>query len=83
MAKVKVKLFGVYRMDTHTPELELEAEKLGGVFDALHETLGGRTESGLRFKDAVIYVNGESCRKKSTALADGDEIWLLSPASGG
>ena len=84
MAKIKVKLFGVYRMDTHTAELELEAEKLRDVFTALHEKLGGeRTASGLQYKDAVIYLNGESCRKKSARLADGDEIWLLSPASGG
>lgn len=84
MAKVKVKLFGVYRMDTHTAELEIEAAKLKDVFTALHEKLGHiRIEHGLQFKDAVIYVNGESCRKRSTVLADGDEIWLLSPASGG
>ncbi len=84
MAKVKVKLFGVFRMDTHTSEAELEAEKLKDVFSALHEKLGGvQLESGLQFKDAVIYLNGESCRKKSQKLADGDEIWLLSPASGG
>ena len=84
MAQVKVKLFGVFRMDTHTAEVELGAEKLKDVFDALHEKLGGaQLESGLQFKDAVVYVNGESCRKKSQKLSDGDEIWLLSPASGG
>ena len=84
MAQVKVKLFGVFRVDTHTAEVELGAEKLKDVFDALHEKLGGaQLESGLQFKDAVVYVNGESCRKKSQKLSDGDEIWLLSPASGG
>ena len=84
MAKVKVKLFGVFRVDTHTAEVELEAEKLKDVFSALHEKLGGvQLESGLQFKDALIYLNGESCKKKSKSLSDGDEIWLLSPASGG
>lgn len=84
MAQVKVKLFGVFRVDTHTAEVEIGAEKLKDVFDALHEKLGGaQLESGLQFKDAVVYVNGESCRKKSQKLSDGDEIWLLSPASGG
>ena len=84
MAKIKVKLFGVYRVDTRTSEVELEAEKLRDIFPALREKLGGdRLESGLQFKDAVVYLNGESCRKKSQKLADGDEIWLLSPASGG
>ncbi len=84
MAQVKVKLFGVFRVDTRTAEVEVGAEKLKDVFDALHEKLGGaQLASGLQFKDAVVYVNGESCRKKSQKLSDGDEIWLLSPASGG
>ena len=36
MAKVKVKLFGVYRMDTHLPETTLEAEKLSDLLKGLH-----------------------------------------------
>ena len=84
MAKVNVKLFGVFRIDSHTAETQVNAEKLKDVFVALNEKLGGiKLDSGLEFKDAVVYVNGESCRKKSQKLSDGDEIWLLSPASGG
>ena len=84
MATVKVKLFGVFRVDTHTAEVELGAERLKDVFAALHEKLGGaQLDSGLQFKDAVVYINGEPCAKKSKKLSDGDEIWLLSPASGG
>ena len=82
MANVTVKLFGVFRADTHTPQIEMRADKLKDVFPALQEKLG-TTESGLQFKDAIAYVNGESCKKKNKALCDGDEIWLLSPASGG
>ena len=37
----------------------------------------------LRFKDAVVYVNGERCMRKKRKLSDGDEVWLLSPAAGG
>ena len=83
MANVKVKLFGVYRVDTRTPEIAVQADRLKDVFDVLHEELGAPGDSGLQFKDAVVYVNGESCRRKSAKLTDGDEIWLLSPASGG
>ncbi|MBQ7638405.1 MAG: MoaD/ThiS family protein [Clostridia bacterium] len=84
MAKIKVKLFGVFRVDTHTPEVELDADRMKDVFSALNEKLGNiQMDSGLEFKDAVVYLNGESCRKKSAKLKDGDEIWLLSPASGG
>ena len=82
MANVTVKLFGVFRVDTHTPSIALQAEKLGDVFPALHTELG-QMESGLQFKDAIAYINGESCKKKSRKLCNGDEIWLLSPASGG
>ncbi len=37
----------------------------------------------LEFGDAVVYVNGERCMRKGKKLADGDEVWLLSPAAGG
>ena len=82
MANVTVKLFGVFRVDTHTPSIALQADKLSDVFPALQEKLG-QMDSGLQFKDAIAYINGESCKKKSRKLCDGDEIWLLSPASGG
>ncbi len=84
MARVKVKLFGVFRVDTHVAEVELDSDKLRDVFGALSEKLAvGRMDSGLEFKDALVYVNGEACHKKSRKLSDGDEIWLLSPSSGG
>ena len=84
MAKIKVKLFGVFRVDTHVAETYVEAEKLKDVFDALSDQLGNeQMDSGLKFKDALVYINGEPCAKKSRKLSDGDEIWLLSPASGG
>ena len=84
MATVKVKLLGVYRVDTRVAETEVQAEKLRDMFTALHGKLGGaQTVSGLQFKDAVVYVNGEPCARKGKKLAEGDEIWLLSPASGG
>ncbi len=84
MAKVTVKLFGVFRVDTGTKELALNCDKLKDVFAQLNEKLGHiQMDSGLQFKDATVYVNGEPCRKKSRTLCDGDEIWLLSPASGG
>ena len=48
MAQVKVKLFGVFRMDTHTAEVEIGAEKLKDVFGALNDKLGNvQMDSGL------------------------------------
>lgn len=37
----------------------------------------------LNFGDAIVYLNGERCMRKSKKLKDGDEVWLLSPAAGG
>lgn len=37
----------------------------------------------LKFGDAIVYVNGDRCMRKKKKLADGDEVWLLSPAAGG
>ena len=95
MAKVLVKLFGVFRMDTHIPEIGLDVEKVGEIFPLLNEksmTLYQERKSSdpalpppdaFAFKDAIVYVNGERCPRKGKRLENGDEVWLLSPASGG
>ena len=64
MAKVKVKLFGVYRVDTHLSDLELEAERLSDLLDALNEIAVGEHKSSLAFTDATVFINGEHCKKK-------------------
>ena len=43
----------------------------------------GENKSSISFSDATVFVNGEHCKKKKQKLNDGDEVWLLSPASGG
>ena len=64
-----------FRMDTGRAELRLEADRMGDIFPALKKELQTeKTASGLAFKDASVYLNGESCRKKSARLKDGDEI---------
>ena len=95
MADVKVKLFGVFRMDTHIPEIDLRVEKVGDLFPILNEKSmalyreraaadpNAPAPEPFGFKDAVVYLNGERCARKGRKLSDGDEIWLLSPASGG
>ncbi len=37
----------------------------------------------LKFKDAIVYVDGERCMKKGKRLPETGEVWLLSPAAGG
>ena len=95
MADVTIKLFGVLRVDTHLACEQIHAEKLSDIFAVLNRKVDEvyaenvkshpslEHPSPLSFKDAVIYINGERCSKKNRQLSDGDEIWLLSPASGG
>ncbi len=83
MAKAKVKLFGVYRVDTHISDIEIEAEKLSDLLDELSRIAVGEHKSSISFSDASVFINGEHCKKKKQKLNDGDEVWLLSPASGG
>ncbi|MBQ6380029.1 MAG: MoaD/ThiS family protein [Clostridia bacterium] len=91
MAKVTVKLFGVYRLDTHLATAQIEAQKLNELLELLHAQIAqkaqqeGTTEQikDLSFKDATVFINGERCRKSRQKLSDGDEVWILSPASGG
>ena len=37
----------------------------------------------LKFKDAIVYVDGERCMRKGKMLPETGEVWLLSPAAGG
>ena len=95
MAKIKVRLFGVFRMDTHLSDENIEAEKVIDIFDKLNVLAGEKFSEKkkdnpaltqpepIAFQDAIVYINGERCPKKKRKLENGDEIWLLSPASGG
>ena len=91
MAKVTVKLFGVYRMDTRLKQVEVEAAVLSEALEKLHAIIEEKAKAegnmeavkNLSFKDATVFIGGERVRKKKHKLSDGDEIWVLSPASGG
>ncbi|MCQ2463846.1 MAG: MoaD/ThiS family protein [Clostridia bacterium] len=95
MSKVNVKLFGVLRMDTHLAEETIDIAKVSDIFDSLNKRVDAvyaenkkanpelEHPAKLSVKDAIVYINGERCSSKRRALNTGDEVWLLSPASGG
>ncbi len=95
MARVTVKLFGVLRVDTHLAKEEVEADRLEDIFALLNRKVDEIYEENkknnstlkhpdaLSFKDALVFIDGERVSKKKRLLKDGEEIWLLSPASGG
>ncbi len=81
MAKATVKCFGVLRLDSKIGKAEIEAEKIIDVFDKINELI--ETGMSISYDDALVYLNGERCKTKNKKLNDGDEVWLISPASGG
>ena len=95
MAEITVKLFGVYRSDTHLAAVKMKAAKVIDIFDEINRLAGEvysekkkenpslEKPEPVKFKDAIVYINGEKCSKKSRELKDGEEIWVMSPASGG
>lgn len=95
MAEVTVKLFGVFRSDTHLAKETVNVNAVSDIFPSLNAAaekayLENKKENPslekpapIEFKDAVVYINGERVSKKSRKLSNGDEVWLMSPASGG
>ena len=81
MAKVHVKCFGVLRLDSRLEKAEIEAADITGLFLKVNDVIESELKIG--YNDALVHVNGERCKSKRQKLNDGDEIWLLSPASGG
>jgi len=81
MAKIEVKCFGVLRIDSKIAKTSLVAADIAEVFPKISELIEG--DMTVEFGQALVYINGERCTSKGKKLNDGDEVWLLSPASGG
>ncbi len=79
---VKVKTFGVIRLGSKVKELDCDVSTVEEAFEALNIKSAPDAET-FGFGDAIVFVNGTRISKKKFALHDGDEVWLMSPASGG
>ena len=83
---VKVKIFGLLRMDTGLKELELEAERVKDLYpQILARAKQAKPGTKVRAKDidgCIIMINGVQ-GKKTAALCDGDTVMLMSPVCGG
>ena len=82
MAKVTVKVFGVYRVDSGVKEYTAEANIVNDVFLSLNY-LSKVPDSDINFNNTAVFVNNKPCSKKKMKLKDGDEVWIMSPAGGG
>jgi len=81
MAKVDVKCFGVLRLDSKIDKASIEADNIEDVFEKVNGLIEG--DMRISYGDALVYLNSERCESKRKKLKDGDQVWLLSPASGG
>ncbi len=83
---VHVKLFGLLRLDTGLKELDADAAAVAELYPILlAEAKRAKPSTRITAKDidgCVIMINGKQ-GKKSSRLADGDEVLLMSPVCGG
>lgn len=83
---VKVKLFGLFRLDTGLKELELNANSVKELYPLLlAEAKKAKPDTKVTAADidgCIIMINGKQ-GKKSSPLKDGDQVMLMSPVCGG
>lgn len=83
---VKVKLFGLFRLDTGLKELNLEAGTVKELYPLLlaeaRKNKPGTVITAADIDGCIVMINGKQA-KKSSRLKDGDEVMLMSPVCGG
>lgn len=83
---VKVKLFGLFRLDTGLKELELEAGSVKELYPVLleraRESKPDTKITAADLKGCIVVINGVQS-KQSSRLHDGDTVMLMSPVCGG
>lgn len=83
---VRIKLFGLFRLDTGLKELRLEADSVKELYPLLlAEAKRLHPDTKITDRDidgCIVMVNGRQ-GKKSSPLKDGDEVMLMSPVCGG
>ena len=83
---VKVKLFGLFRLDTGLKELEADVKSVKELYPVLlAEAKKAKPDTKVTAADidgCIVMINGKQ-GKKSSELKDGDEVMLMSPVCGG
>ncbi|MEG1613799.1 MAG: MoaD/ThiS family protein [Clostridia bacterium] len=81
---VKVKFFGLLRLDLKIKEIDVEAQTVKELLSEVAQKT--KMFSPRELKGYLIYVNGTLSTKLSgyrTKLKDGDVVIMMNPASGG
>ena len=83
---VKVKLFGLFRLDTGLKELDADVKSVRELYPVLlSEAKKVKPDTKVTAADidgCIVMINGKQGKKNST-LKDGDEVMLMSPVCGG
>lgn len=81
---VKVKLFGLLRIDSGIKELSAEADIVKDIFPVLIEAASrnGKTITVKDINSCAVMVNGQQATK-NTKIKDGDEVVFMSMVAGG
>lgn len=74
---IKIKVYGLMRLDSGIKELEAEAGTLREIISRLPPELDRE-----KLRRCSLFVNGRPA-KLSARLKDGDELQILSPVAGG
>ena len=86
MAHVHVKILGLFRLDTGLRELHAQAGRVKDLYPVLlakaRELNPDTTITAADIDGCIVLVNGVQS-KKGTRLAEGDEVYLMSPVCGG
>lgn len=81
---ITVKLFGLLSLDTNVRQLSVKAGTIRQVLNEVKQNCPNISEQQLM--QAIMFVNKQHIsgnKRFSVVLEDGDELALLSPASGG
>jgi len=89
MVRVKVRFFATFREVSGSSETSADASDVAGLLDALSSRFGEPFRLMVRDRGEdsfVVLVNGRNIRQSRglrTDLAEGDEVSLFPPISGG
>ena len=81
---ITVEFFGLYRLNYKMASWETAAEDINALLKTLSEY--NSFYSYKQLKDSIILVNGKNIMDSNrfrTKLNDGDNVLIMSPASGG
>lgn len=81
---VKVKLFGLLRIDSGIKEFDTEADKVKDIYSVLlrKASENGRVITEKNIRSCAVMVNGQHANK-NTKLKNGDEVIFMSMVAGG